>query len=276
VPAPTAQALAKARQITRMQDMTRLSSTRFNSALTSSVGLLVRQNLQLIDPDNQLQGQALSTVSKTMTRDIRATVTRAFQSINLNQLSSSLSTSYARQLSGQDLDSLLAYYHSEQGQRYLAFSTELNATLGDGLNQLGTQPFSYTRAQQPDSTLLANRRALISMSSIGLQLRAANAAGLVKPSGAAFGLITEFMSMGSGDVLDRINQHFAKDLPAFNAFQHSPAAMHQALAEWQWTEQSATLFAPALEQATRDLAAYQKKWRAQADQLLTQQASAAH
>jgi hypothetical protein len=223
--------------------------------------LLLRQNLHSIDPDNRLPDASLHALSAMMTSDITTAVSHAFRNIDQTRLLSALADSYARQLTSTEMEQLIAYYGSVSGQRYLAFRGELNATLGAGMNQLGTHAFVFARAQQPDSALLAQRRALISMSSLARQLQAAGAAGLVKPSGAAFGLITEFLAMQSGAQLDQINLRYAKDLERFSKFQLSAAAMNQARSEWLWGQESSALFTPALKQAEQDLALDQQKWR---------------
>ena len=262
-------ARSDASQLLQLHNVDKLSQIRLEIVLNSTVTQLVQKNLRVLDPDGRLQGEALRALSHTLNSDIRPSVARAVHSVDHKQLLTTLTEQLA-QLSCEDRARLLQYYHSPAGRSYLAFSAQLDAILIDAISQISQRPFIYSRSQQPDERLQAQRRTLLSMTTVARQLVAANAAGTHHPSGAAVGIVSELLAIQSSVALDRLSRQYASGLPGFIAFQHSPAAQREIDAVLQWSEQSSALFTPALEQASRELAAHQAKWRQLATQLLAQ------
>jgi len=262
-------ARSDASQLLQLHDVDKLSRIRLEIVLNSTVTQLVQQNLRALDPDGRLQGDALRELSRTLNSDIRPSVARAVHAVDRKQLLTALTTQLS-QLSCDDRTRLLQYYHSAAGRRYLVFSAQLDAILLDAISQISQRPFIYSRSQQPDEKLQAQRRALLSMTTVARQLVAANAAGTHHPAGAAIGIVSELLAIQSSVALDRLARQNAADLPGFIAFQQSPAAQHEIDAVLQWSVQSSALFTPALQQASHELAAHQAKWRQLAAQLLAQ------
>jgi len=257
-----------ATQLTRLHDIGQLSKTRIDAAAASTTALLVRQNLQALDPENQLSDADSRKLSLRLNTDIRPEVNRAFRALDSAKLAAAMVNSYQQLLSDSELTSLLDYYRSKPGQHYLAFNKQLDRILGDSLARIAGQPFSFTRAQQATGKIKQQRLALISMSSLARQLEAGRTNGANRSSSAALSLALDLIATQSGSQLDNLALRYKTELAGFNQFQHSPAAVQEAHAQWQWGEQSALLLAPALEQAKQQLATQKPQWQQQAEQML--------
>jgi len=195
-------------------------------------------------------------LAKKIEADIRPVVTRALAQVNQQDMAAALIDSYSRTLSRAEADSLLGYYHSPTGRQYLAFSQQLDSALGSGMLSLSSQPFSFARA---DSELLARRRALIDMSSLARQMRAAQANGGQRPPAAA-GLVSDLLANQCGKALDPLDARYARQLKGFATFQQSAAARAEDRALWQWSTAMAARFSPIVAQANRTLEDKRPLW----------------
>lgn len=268
-PAPTsATNQSTAAQLTRLHDISQLSKARIDTAAASTTALLVRQNLQALDPENQLSEADSSKLSQRLNNDIRPQVNRAFHALDSAKLAAAMTNSYQQLLSENERTSLLSYYRSKPGQHYLAFNKQLDRILGASLARIGGQAFSFTRAQQAAGKTQQQRLALIAMSSLARQLEAGRANGANRSSSTALSLALDLIATQAGSQLDNLALRYKTELAGFSQFQHSSAALHEAQALWQWGEQSALLLAPALEQAKQQLATHKPQWQQQAEQML--------
>jgi hypothetical protein len=240
---------AEALQLAKLHDIDRLSLRRLNEAREAAISLLVRQNLQVLDADDRLPPARLNVLAKRIEADIRPVVTRALAQVNQQDMAAALIDTYSRSLSRADADALLGYYRSPTGRQYLAFSQQLDAALGSGMLALGAQSFSFART---DSELLTRRRALIDMSSLARQMRAAQVNGGQRPPAAA-GLVGDLLANQCGKSLDAITARYARQLKGFAAFQQSAAARAEDRVLWQWSTAMTTRFSPIVTQANREL-----------------------
>ncbi|MBV8046832.1 MAG: hypothetical protein JO171_06755 [Paludibacterium sp.] len=230
----------------------RLSQAELNTAEQSAVAVLVRQNLRALDPDGRLGPEGIKALSTRLGADIRPAVRQVFAALRPADMTAEFETTLSGTLSQQDADSLLTYWRTPAGQRYLRFSHALDDLAANGLSRLISTPISFSRDQMPPPAVQQQRRGLLAMST-GLNTRA--------PHAAIEGVILDWLALQNGPALDRLGQQYQADLPAFVRFQASAPAQALARAQARWASQQGRRIEPLIQQADQALAPRRTGWQ---------------
>jgi len=139
-----------------------------------------------------------------------------------------LVSAVAAEVSPADIEAILTYYNTPQGQRYLALMSRLDGILGRGL----TPPPGYDPKTSPAEPLPdEQQRALLEMMMLSRLMQAASAAQELSvamhgdPSG--FGGVAFMMTLGlrfHQPEAIALQAQYAADIPAFTEFEKTAAA----------------------------------------------------
>lgn len=265
--------LAAANRLVRLHGLGRLDPMQRDAAATAAVGLVVRQTLRQLDPEQRLTAENRQTLAERLRTDMTPDVRRALEALRPEQLASSVADTMAHTLTPSQLQTLTAFYASPAGLDYLRFSSTLDALVAQGVTRLGSAPFSFNRSQTPQGEVRRSRQALLAMSTAARQVDSASHNGA---AGAAYGLISELLTIEAGPGLDRLAARYRSRLPAFVAFQQGEAARAENLALRRWQTDSLASIAPALTALKQAQAARLPAWQELTRQLLASQQTSGH
>lgn len=273
--AAPAASVAAANRLARLRGLNRLDPIQLETARTAAIGLVVRQTLRQLDPEQRLTAENRQTLGERISTDIAPDVRRALGTLRPEQLASSVAETMARTLTPAQLQTLTTFYASPAGQDYLRFSSALDTLVAQGVKRLGSAPFSFSRGQAPQGDVLRSRQALLAMSTAARQVRAASQNG-AHGAAAAYGLISELLTIETGPGLDRLAARYRTRLPAFAAFQQGEAAQAESLALRHWENDSLASLAPALTALRQAQTARLPAWQELTRQLLASQQTSGH
>jgi hypothetical protein len=185
------------------------------------------------DPDWNRSNPRWVVLFKTVKQDLKRDLEPALQAWmadGVRELAGLLQS----HLAAADVKQLLAFYRSDQGQRYITFQRRLGAIetqaitqLGSGIMGAGGNP-APTDAPSPERVearrhLLANSwTALLVPGAMSTEAGAAQ--GTQQPDRqSSFRAMMDVVAKSQGPDIDALEREYAKDLPKFEAFHQSPA-----------------------------------------------------
>lgn len=178
--------------------------------------------------------------------------------------SEAIGKSYANHLSNTAADTLIRFYESDVGERYLAFQRQLIASGGRGMGQLFSGKAGLeSRASAPE--VMKARMQLLRLSRTFSMLIVAtedarNGGG--DASGApAIAIMMHVAAQGQGETLDRIGREYSADLPTFAAFVESPAEIEELRALFEATNTASEAAAAIAVEVSPELNGNLNRWR---------------
>ncbi|HEY6621578.1 MAG TPA: DUF2059 domain-containing protein [Steroidobacteraceae bacterium] len=180
--------------------------------------------------DNPNWLPVLNLISRDLKKDLEpALVTQTAESaIRWNR-------ELAAHLSAGQINSLLAFYHSDVGRRYLAFQKRLMAVQVQGTSALvagmasgGMDP-KEVAVSSPSAAQLDARKQLLALSWVIQIMPAMGAADPGRGASASADktindMLVDAVAKMRGPEIDALRRQYQDDLPAFSSFQESPAA----------------------------------------------------
>jgi len=271
-PTQTARACRYAQQLVHQNALPLLTLNQLNrkALIQQASAALEKQALEQLDPGKQLADSQLQSLKAMIAADIHPLLEQAVHSLNQPSLASSLSNSYLSTLTESEMVTLLDFYRSSNGRRYLAFNKDLDGILLQGLAQISRQPFSFSRSEQGNLAMRQQRQSLLAMS---LPVRLLQ--GTKHTVNNAQSLAMDLLAVQSGPQLDSLGKRYARDLADFRAFQNTPAALSEIRAQSRWNENNRALLATVSEQARLRLPGMLTRWQQKAQGLRAKPASSA-
>ncbi|WP_124664134.1 DUF2059 domain-containing protein [Burkholderia sp. Bp8998] len=182
----------------------------------------------------------------------------------LNAYSEAIGRSYENHLSSDGADTLIRFYESEVGQRYLAFQGELTAVGGRGMGRLfAGMAGADSRASTPEAT--KSRMQLLRLSRTFSMLivatEDARKTGGDASGAMAIAIMMHVTAETQGYSLDRIAREYSADLPNFVEFAQSPAEMEELRALFDATDAANKAAAKVAVEVSPELNGNLNKWR---------------
>ena len=171
----------------------------------------------------------------SLTHDEHATPDRAASEVKTPvpqmDLKAELERDYRAHLSAADADELIRFYSSVSGVRYRRFIDALGKAFHKGARAYYLNPFVTVPVE---ASVLQSRMAVLDVSlQYAVNIAGVKAGVIAAPDPAAtrtFDGAMDYVARTQGDVLDVIAEDYKDDLPAFIAFQATPAAQAEFVA----------------------------------------------
>lgn len=159
--------------------------------------------------------------------DIYKEVSKVVQSDG-NQFNQDFASAVAKNLSQKDLDVVIAYYHSEEGQRYRAMVNEVDALVGDSMTTLQRVAMSGAAPDKPTALNLtaetyAARKRLMELSE-GFRIVQSKNGEQHDNDAQVLKVFLDTTMRYHGEALDQLSAKYGADLEHFETFSHSAAA----------------------------------------------------
>jgi hypothetical protein len=194
------------------------------------MAVCVARNTRSVDPRNPAwtaSDPRWATVSEAVSRDCAAQGEQVAKlaSALKSAMRNALASAYTTHLSKADADTLIRYYRSDEGRRYLDFQVRLSQVMRAGIGRaFGLQAAGGTA--QPSADIMKPRMAMLQLSRITatqiVSVEDARSAGRDTTGAAAIAIMAMAVATSQGDALDELRHTYAAELPGFTAFVASP------------------------------------------------------
>ena len=259
---------AQVEQLAAVEQSPALNSP--SARLASSVNVCVEHYLRAIDPNKRdwnpsdprwntmraVVSQGCAAVADGYKEKVAPVFRKAYFD--------AIRKSYEKHLSSTEADTLIRFYESDVGKRYLAFQGQLIASGGQGMGQLfGGKAGTDSQVSAPE-TMKARMQLLRLSRTFSMLIAATEDArnGGGDASGApAIAIMMHVTAEGQGETLDRIGREYSADLPEFTAFAESPAETKELRALFEATDAAGKATAAVALEISPDMNGNLNKWR---------------
>lgn len=274
-------------------------NTQADADAAAEIATCLARNIRALDPANPKWNETdprWEPMRQTIMRDCAARREfriRSVQSELQRMYRDALANSYAQHLSRADAESLLRFYSTDTGRRFLAFQNRLTAIEFDSMQKalvraapdggVGASTPALSSVPAPAPDVVKRRAAILLMARQTLLMmrwqQDATKSGGDSSGWAVAPIIMNMATTMEGEAIDQIEKEYARDLPAFSAFLSWPAEQHEirALADAQMSfgTASATQLIKLAPEWNGDLQKWREQYRALSPALPVSPASGA-
>lgn len=241
-----------------------------NSGSAASANACVERYMRALDPNNRdwnssdprwgKMRDVISEDCQSIVEGYKRKVAPAIQ----NAYSEAIGKSYKKHLGSKDANTLIRFYESDAGQRYLALQEALTAASNSGMNQFFTGKAVHDSQASTPAAMRARIQLLRLSKTFSIFIVAsedARKAGGDTSGGPAIAIMMHVVAESQGQILDRLEDEYSADLPIYTSFATSPPELDELRALYEATNVANAAAGKVAAEFSPELNGNLNKWR---------------